>query len=73
VNICSEGRWLTTGYLYEYDQEGRRSKTGTFNEFGDDNIATNVTIYECANDEVGNWIQRTTTICGVMTRTSQDA
>jgi len=45
-------------YLYEYDQEGRRSKTWTFSEFGDDNIATKVTIYEYVNDEIGNWIER---------------
>jgi hypothetical protein len=37
---------------------GRRTKTWTFSEFGDDNIATNVTIYEYVDDEVGNWIER---------------
>ena len=45
-------------YLYKYDQEGRRSKIWTFNEFGHDNIATNVTIYEYVNDDIGNWLER---------------
>jgi hypothetical protein len=57
--LKADGSPLGDGkYLYEYDQEGRRSKTWTFSEFGDDNIATNVTIYEYVNDEIGNWIVR---------------
>jgi hypothetical protein len=57
--LKADGSPLGDGkYLYEYDQEGRRTKTWTFNEFGDDNIATAVTIYEYVDDEVGNWIER---------------
>ena len=57
--LKADGSPLGDGkYLYEYDQEGRRSKTWTFSEFSDDNIATNVTIYEYVNNEIGNWIER---------------
>lgn len=57
--LKADGSPLGDGkYVYEYDQEGRRSKTWTFSEFADDNIATNVTIYEYVNDEIGNWIER---------------
>ena len=45
-------------YSYEYDVEGRTTKLWTFSEFDDDNTASNVTIYEYANDDVGNWIER---------------
>jgi hypothetical protein len=45
-------------YLYEYDKEGRRSKTWTFDEFGGDKLVTSVTIYGYVKDEVGNWIER---------------
>jgi hypothetical protein len=57
--LKADGSPLGDGkYVYEYDQEGRRIKTWTFSEFADDNIATNVTIYEYVNDEVGNWVER---------------
>jgi len=57
--LKADGSPLGDGkYLYEYDQEGRRSKIWTFNEFGHDNIATNVTIYEYVNDDIGNWLER---------------
>jgi hypothetical protein len=57
--VKADGSPLGDGkYLYEYDQEGRRSKTWIFSEFGDENIATNVTIYEYVNDDIGNWIER---------------
>lgn len=57
--LKADGSPLGDGrYLYEHDQEGRRSKTWTFSEFGNDNIATNVTIYEYVNDQIGNWVER---------------
>jgi YD repeat-containing protein len=57
--LKADGSPLGDGkYVYEYDREGRRSKTWTFSEFADDNLATNVTIYEYVNDEIGNWIER---------------
>jgi hypothetical protein len=57
--LKADGSPLGDGkYIYEYDQEGRRSKILTFNEFADDNVATKVTIYQYVNDETGNWIER---------------
>lgn len=57
--LKADGSPLGDGkYVYEYNEEGRRTKTWTFSEFGDDNVATNVTIYEYVDDEVGNWIER---------------
>lgn len=57
--LKADGSPLGDGkYIYEYGEEGRRSKTWTFSEFADENIATNVTIYEYVNDEIGNWIER---------------
>ena len=45
-------------YLYEYSQDGRVNKVWSFNEFNDDNVARNMTIYEYLNDDIGNWIER---------------
>lgn len=57
--LKADGSPLGDGkYLYEYNQEGRRTKIWTFNEFGDDNTATAVTTYEYVDDKVGNWIER---------------
>jgi hypothetical protein len=57
--LKADGSPLGDGkYLHEYDEEGRLSKLWTFSEFDDDNIASNVTIYQYVNDERGNWIER---------------
>lgn len=57
--LKADGSPLGDGkYLYEYNGEGRESKVWTFNEFGDDTIASSVTIYEYTNDDRGNWIDR---------------
>jgi hypothetical protein len=45
-------------FLHEYDEEGRLGKLWTFSEFGEDDIASSVTIYEYVTDDVGNWIER---------------
>lgn len=56
--LKADGSPLGDGkYLYEYDGEGRVSKVWTFNEFGDDDTATSVTIHEYANDDFGNWVE----------------
>jgi hypothetical protein len=57
--LKADGSPLGDGkYLHEYDEEGRIGKVWTFTEFGNDNIASSVTIYEYATDDVGNWIER---------------
>jgi hypothetical protein len=57
--LKADGSPLGDGkYLYEYNDEGRKSKIWTFDEFGEDNIASSVTIYEYVNDILGNWIDR---------------
>ena len=57
--LKADGSPLGDGkYLHEYDEEGRIGKIWTFSEFGDDNIASSVTIYEYVTDDVGNWIER---------------
>jgi hypothetical protein len=45
-------------YLHEYDEQGRIGKLWTFSEFGDDDIASSVIIYEYVTDDFGNWIER---------------
>lgn len=57
--LKADGSPLGDGkYRYEYDEEGRMSKVWTFSEFDDDNLASNVTIYQYVNDNRGNWIER---------------
>lgn len=57
--LKADGSPLGDGkYLYEYGEEGRIDKVWTFNEFGEDNIASGVTIYQYVNDDRGNWIER---------------
>jgi hypothetical protein len=57
--LKADGSPLGDGkYSYEYNDEGRKSKVWTFNEFDDDEVASGVTIYEYLNDERGNWIER---------------
>jgi hypothetical protein len=57
--LKADGSPLGDGkYLREYDEEGRISRVWTFSEFGEDNIASRVTIYQYVNDDRGNWIER---------------
>lgn len=57
--LKSDGSPLGDGkYVYEYDQDGRESKVWSFNEYNDDNVATQVKIYEYVDDEERNWIER---------------
>jgi hypothetical protein len=57
--LKSDGSPLGDGkYLHEYEEKGRVNKVWSFNEFGDDNIASKVTVYEYVDDDRGNWIER---------------
>lgn len=57
--LKSDGSPLGDGkYRYEYGRDGRVNKHWSINEFNDDNIASQVTIYEYLDDETGNWIER---------------
>lgn len=57
--LKADGTPLGDGkYKYEYDAEGRKRRVSTFTEFGDDEAASGLKIYEYACDEFGNWIER---------------
>jgi hypothetical protein len=55
--LKADGAPLGDGkYAYEYDEQGRRIKVWSFNDFED--VAIAVTDSEYTNDEHGNWIER---------------
>jgi len=57
--LTAEGKPLGDGkYRFEYDAEGRRTKTLTLNEWTDDSVPESVTVFEYTVDDVGNWIER---------------
>jgi hypothetical protein len=45
-------------YTFEYDADGRKIKTWTFNDLSDHKVANAVKVFEYKSDEVGNWVER---------------
>jgi hypothetical protein len=59
VGLKADGTPLGDGkYKYEYDAEGRKSRVSTFTEFGGDEAASGLKIYEYTCDGFQNWIER---------------
>jgi hypothetical protein len=57
--LKSDGKPLGDGrYLYEYDQDGRKSRVLSLNEFADDNEPNRITRFAYQCDRHGNWIER---------------
>jgi len=45
-------------YTFEYDADGRKLKTLSFNDLSDDEDPKAVTVFEYKSDEAGNWVER---------------
>lgn len=59
LGLTAEGGPLGDGrYTYEYDADGRKIKTWSFNDVSDDKVPNAVTVFEYKSDEIGNWVER---------------
>jgi hypothetical protein len=57
--LTAEGASLGDGrHTYEYDADGRKIKTWSFNDLSDDKVPNAVTVFEYKSDEIGNWVER---------------
>ena len=57
--LTAKGDPLGDGrYTFEYDADGRKIKTWSFNDLSDDKIPNAVTVFEYKSDEMGNWVER---------------
>jgi hypothetical protein len=57
--LAARGDPLGDGrYTFEYDANGRKIKTWSFNDLSDDKVPNAVTVFEYKSDEIGNWIER---------------
>jgi hypothetical protein len=57
--LKADGKPLGDGkYKFDYDSEGRPSRTGTFNEYEHEEQAIAIKRYEYETDESGNWTAR---------------
>ncbi|WP_041856011.1 hypothetical protein [Candidatus Korobacter versatilis] len=45
-------------YRHEYDDQGRKSRILSFNDWGTDCIPNSICVIEYDSDEVGNWVRR---------------
>jgi hypothetical protein len=56
--LKSDGTPLGDGrYVYEYDDDGRKIKTWSFNEYDDSSVPNHLTSYAYKCDAHGNWIE----------------
>jgi hypothetical protein len=57
--LAATGNPLGDGrYTFEYDADGRKIKTCSFNDLSDDKVPNAVTVFEFKSDEMGNWVER---------------
>jgi hypothetical protein len=57
--LAAKGDPLGDGrYRHEYDADGRKIKTWSFNDLSHDKVPNAVTVVEYESDEIGNWVER---------------